>query len=240
MTLPDMIPTEPLAQKLGDIGHLGSAVGHHVINAFTAIVSNVEMLRLRGLPPTPEELSQLIDDIVHVSLEASGVARRLIDFTRPLTTPHLTSIDLDALIRTFLDEKRLQLPTYVELRTEFQGGLVPIRAQAEHLLVMLDYLLTNAIESRAGRAVIVTFRTLTDQRGWVVLEVEDDGSGMSEAILKHAVEPFFSTKPSHAGVGLSIVNGIWRRQRGTMSIRSQPDEGTMIRLCIEASGSLPS
>ena len=48
-----------------------------------------------------------------------------------------------------------------------------------------------------------------------------------------AVEPFFSTKPGHLGVGLSIANGIWRRHRGTLSIRTQPGEGTSARLCVE-------
>jgi signal transduction histidine kinase len=58
---------------------------------------------------------------------------------------------------------------------------------------------------------------------------------MDEATLVRATEPFFSTRPGHLGVGLSIANGIWRRHRGTLSIRSQPDEGTQVRLCVEPS-----
>ena len=55
---------------------------------------------------------------------------------------------------------------------------------------------------------------------------------MDGEVLRQAVEPFFSTKPAHLGVGLSIANGIWRRHRGTLSIRSQPGEGTAVRLCV--------
>jgi two-component system, NtrC family, sensor kinase len=58
---------------------------------------------------------------------------------------------------------------------------------------------------------------------------------MEETDLVRATEPFFSTKPGHPGIGLSIANGIWRRHRGTLSIRSRPDEGTLIRLCVEPS-----
>ena len=56
--------------------------------------------------------------------------------------------------------------------------------------------------------------------------------GWRARCCRQAVEPFFSTKPSHLGVGLSIANGIWRRHRGTLSIRSQPGEGTAVRLCV--------
>jgi signal transduction histidine kinase len=52
-------------------------------------------------------------------------------------------------------------------------------------------------------------------------------------VLRQAVEPFFSTKPSHLGVGLSIAKRhLAASTRGTLSIRSQPGEGTAVRLCV--------
>ena len=56
-------------------------------------------------------------------------------------------------------------------------------------------------------------------------------------VLERAIEPFFSTKPGQLGVGLSIANGIWRRHRGTLSLKSQPGEGTTVRLCVEPTAS---
>ena len=65
-----------------------------------------------------------------------------------------------------------------------------------------------------------------------MLELRDSGQGMDEATLVRAVEPFFSTKPGHLGVGLSIANGIWRRHRGTL-LDPQParrrDPGSPLR-----------
>ena len=72
-----------------------------------------------------------------------------------------------------------------------------------------------------------------DGRGWVVLEIQDSGQGMTASVLERAVEPFFTTKPGQMGVGLSIANGIWRRHRGTLSLKSAPGEGTILRLCVE-------
>jgi C4-dicarboxylate-specific signal transduction histidine kinase len=58
---------------------------------------------------------------------------------------------------------------------------------------------------------------------------------MGGETMARAIEPFFSTKPGRLGVGLTIANGIWRRHRGTLSLKSQPEDGTSIRLCVEPS-----
>ena len=59
---------------------------------------------------------------------------------------------------------------------------------------------------------------------------------MTEEVLEHAVEPFFSTKPDHPGIGLTVAKGIWRRHRGTLMIDSQPGQGTTVRLSVAAPG----
>ena len=58
---------------------------------------------------------------------------------------------------------------------------------------------------------------------------------MPPATAERAIEPFFTTKHGHLGVGLSIANGIWRRHRGTLAVFSRAGEGTKIRLCVDPS-----
>ena len=57
---------------------------------------------------------------------------------------------------------------------------------------------------------------------------------MTNEVLKRATEPFFTTKSGRSGIGLTVAHGIWRRHRGALSIESQPGEGTVIRLAVEA------
>lgn len=233
-----MTPHEPNdsvspSTHLTDVGHLGSAVGHHVINAFTAIVSNVEMLRLRPAPLTIEELYGLIDDIVGTSVAASGVARRLIDYTRPLTTPASCTVRLNEVVTIFAEARRATLPEGIHFHVELEAGPIHFPAQVNHLVNMIENLVINSIESRTSPEMVITLKTRIDHRGWYVLEVIDDGPGMTQDVLKHAIEPFYTTKPGRPGVGLSIANGIWRRHRGTMSIQSAVGVGTTIRLCVE-------
>jgi signal transduction histidine kinase len=101
---------------------------------------------------------------------------------------------------------------------------------------MLRHLISNAYEAIPKKGGVIALSTGNDARGWVVLELRDSGRGMDDTTMVRATEPFFSTKPGHLGVGLSIANGIWRRHRGTMAFRSRPDEGTEVRLCVEPTG----
>jgi signal transduction histidine kinase len=226
-------------ERLNNLGHLSAGVGHHVINAFSAIVSNAELLRLDPPLPSVADPAALAEIIVRTALEASTVARRLIDFTRPVTSidPNQaafepSTIALDRLAMEVVAEEQAVGPPEVQWQTDL-APIPPIRGHALQLRAMLRHLFSNAYEAMPGLSGTIALSLATDARGWVVLELRDSGRGMDEATLVRATEPFFSTKPGHLGVGLSIANGIWRRHRGTLSIRSQPDEGTVVRLCVE-------
>ena len=230
------IDPEIAPKALNDLSHLASGVGHHVINAFSAIVSNAELLRIKGAGNghsiDPIAITGMIIDS---AMEASTVARRLIDYTRPITTIGEERLHLDRLVADYV-EARAEADTSGITWSSFLDPVPPIRGQAGHLESMLDLLVANSMEAMtAGSPKAISFSTSLDSRGWVMLEVRDTGRGMGPEILEQAVEPFFSTKGGHLGIGLSIANGIWRRHRGTLSLRSQPGEGTSLRLCVEPS-----
>ncbi|MGE5754122.1 MAG: sensor histidine kinase [Planctomycetaceae bacterium] len=226
-------------ERLNNLGHLSSAVGHHVINAFSAIVSNVELLRLKPPLPAAIDPAALADTIIHTALDAATVARRLIDYARPVTSiepehalPGTGAVELDRLVGQVVADERRDGSPEVVWETDL-APIPPIRGHATQLRAMLGHLIANAYESMPERKGTIRLTTGTDTRGWVVLELRDSGRGMEGEILQRAIEPFFSTKSGHLGIGLSIANGIWRRHRGTLSILSRPGEGTALRLCVE-------
>ena len=233
--------TSDALERLIDLGHLSSGVGHHVINAFSAIVSNAELLRLDPPLATFADPAVLAETIIKAALEASTVARRLIDYTRTVTSiePDRAAFEpetvaLDRLVADVIAGERQSGRSGLEWETDLTP-IRPIRGHGVQLRAMIGHLLRNAYEALPPRGGTVRVSTSTDSRGWNVLEVRDGGIGMEARTLERAVEPFFSTKPGHLGVGLSIANGIWRRHRGTLSIVSQPGDGTRVRLCVEPS-----
>jgi two-component system, NtrC family, sensor kinase len=217
---------------VSELGHLASGVGHHVINAFSAVVSNAEILRLRMALPDPPDPSVLADAIIRASLDASDIARRLIDVTRPLTNVGTDEVALDALITDYIATRAGETSGTIRW-SAIAMPVPPIHGHAEYLGLMLDHLTTNSVEAARPEGIEIQLSTDLDSRGWVVLELRDTGKGMEPGVQERAVEPFFSTKSGHLGVGLSIANGIWRRHKGTLSVRSRPGEGTTVRLCVE-------
>jgi signal transduction histidine kinase len=76
----------------------------------------------------------------------------------------------------------------------------------------------------------LTFRTRMEDR-WVILEVEDTGTGMTEEVRRRCLEPFFTTNEREgSGLGLAMVYGIVKRHGGALSIKTQADLGTVVEI----------
>ena len=226
-------------ERLTDLAHLGSAVGHHVINGYAAIVSNAEILRLTAQSATPTDPVAIADIIIRTAVEASAVARRLIDYTRPETHIGEERVALDTLIVEITEAR--QADGRARCSWSVDPKPVPtIRGHADQLRAMIGHLIRNAEEGMSGTGGTISLSTAVDTRGWIALEVVDTGPGMTADVQERAVEPFFSTRNGKMGVGLSIANGIWRRHRGTLALKTRPGEGTCVRLCVDpVEGGLP-
>ncbi len=234
----DETETDPV-ERLISLGHLSSGVGHHVINALSAIVSNAELLRLKPPAATFADPAALAGTIIKTALDAATVARRLIDYTRSVTSiePDRAAFQtdrlrLDQLAAAVIDAERAGSRSEIAWESDLTP-VAPICGHEGQLRSMLNHLIRNSREALPPSGGIIRVSTSTDSRGWIMLEIRDTGLGMDSATHQRAVEPFFSSRPGHLGVGLSIANGIWRRHRGTLSIHSHLGEGTVVRLCVE-------
>jgi two-component system, NtrC family, sensor kinase len=220
------------------LGHLTSSVGHLVINAFSTIVSQGELLRTLNESAQRQslEVEERIETVIRTALDASLITRRLIELSHAWSSVDVDQpgspvleIRLDQLISDLVSAEK------AELGPAASWGLIlapipPIRGQVEPLLAMFRQIVRNAVESLPGGEGTITISTQTAPRNWLAIEIRDDGCGMHADVLEHALEPFYSTKPDHLGIGLAIARGIWRRHRGTMSVDSQPGAGTTVRL----------
>ncbi|UAY56822.1 sensor histidine kinase [Arachidicoccus terrestris] len=108
-----------------------------------------------------------------------------------------------------------------------------LKMQADRQLleqVMINLLL-NAIDAvRESPAKRVTIAGEKNQDGQTILKVKDSGKGMDEQIMERIFIPFFSTKKSGSGIGLSLCKQIMLLHKGNIQVKSTPDEGTSFRL----------
>jgi signal transduction histidine kinase len=76
----------------------------------------------------------------------------------------------------------------------------------------------------------ISVRALLDGRGRVIVDVTDNGPGITPEQLGKIFVPFYTTKPSGSGIGLSLCRGIMRMHRGTILARSNPGVETVFTL----------
>lgn len=225
--------------RQNDLAHLSSAVGHYLINAFSASVSNAELIRS---PAThsgdPKEHAVLATSIIETALSASQVARKLIDWARGTVALELREqggeprmVDLNQVVAEVVEAERPKGDGQIEWRVNL-GEIARISGDPAQLRAMIMRFAENAREALPPGGGTIEFTTQTDARDWVLLTIRDSGCGMSPEVQRRATEPFFSTKDERAGVGLTIAQVIWRRHRGALSIESRQGEGTTVRLSV--------
>jgi signal transduction histidine kinase len=106
---------------------------------------------------------------------------------------------------------------------EYAPDLPHIEAYGSELNQVWTNLIDNAIDAMNGKGEL-TLRTCHDD-GWAVVEVEDTGPGMPEAVRAHIFEPFFTTKAPGKGTGLGLNishNIVVQKHKGRVDVSSQP------------------
>ena len=151
------------------------------------------------------------------------------------------SLDLNALLREIVERParrhRAGAPT-AAVRLAL-GSVPPIWADPFYLGDALGSLLENAAEAAGpeGRVLLRTYSAGTESRPKAVVEVIDNGAGMTPEFLRDRLfRPFETTKPDGVGLGLATASQIVRFHRGTIRILSHPGGGTMVRVTFPGAG----
>jgi signal transduction histidine kinase len=105
-----------------------------------------------------------------------------------------------------------------------------VTVDAEQIKQVLLNLVINALQAmpKGGRVVL---RTLCDEKGAVVIEVEDEGGGVDPAIATRIFDPFFTTKEKGVGLGLSIAYKIVLQHGGSLTVKNS-ERGAAFRLTL--------
>jgi signal transduction histidine kinase len=119
----------------------------------------------------------------------------------------------------------------IVLETRIEPPDMELSADPGLVEEVLINLVTNAMQALAGCAEgTISVHALLDARGRVVVDVTDNGPGITAEQLGKIFVPFYTTKPSGSGIGLSLCRGIMRMHRGTILARSNPGVETVFTL----------
>ena len=232
------------SQKMEAMGQLTGGVAHDFNNLLTPIIGSLDLiLRKRGDDPM---LHRLLDGALRSAERASTLVQRLLAFARrqPLQP---APIDMVALVEGMVPLLASTLGPKIALSVTKPEVLPPAHADANQLEMALLNLAVNARDAMPeGGALHIRLALGQGEAApaplqpgaYVRLAVRDTGTGMDEATLARAIEPFFSTKGvgRGTGLGLSMVHGLASQLGGTLGLESRLDEGTTAELWLPVSG----
>jgi PAS domain S-box-containing protein len=228
------------AQKMEVLGQLTGGVAHDFNNLLTAITGNLELLERRV--KTDFATVKLVHAAQRAAERGAKLTEQLLAFSR---RQHLRPqpVDINAVVRGMSDLLARTIGPNISVHTALAADLWPALIDATQIEIALLNLVVNARDAMpVGGSVLIETRNLRSGvdplpveiagHDCLMLAVRDTGTGMSEEVRAHAVEPFFTTKEvgKGSGLGLSQVYGVAKQSGGTLAIDSAPGCGTTVRL----------
>jgi len=231
-------------QKLESLGQLTGGVAHDFNNLLMAVISNLDLAKaqLAG----NQKVLKLLDGAIAGAERGATLTKRMLAFARRQDLkPEI--VDVAELVANMTEMLARSLGPTIRIETAFPPNLPPVEADPNQLELALLNLALNARDamplggllkiSSSGQAVGPSEIPHLAAGEYVCLSVSDTGSGMDEATLKQAAEPFFTTKGlgKGTGLGLSMIDGLAAQSGGTMRLISEIDRGTTVEVWLPRS-----
>ncbi|MFN8634515.1 MAG: response regulator [Chloroflexota bacterium] len=233
-------------ERVGALGQLASGIAHDFNNALGPILGYSDLLLANPeLLTNARGAAEYLQAINTAAQGAAAVVSRLREFYRrrqngdahgPAHLPDLIAQAISLTRPRWKDQAQAAGAT-IEVAVEVEA-IPPIEANAAEIRDALVNLILNAVDALpAGGTIALRARSQPNQDGQqeAIVEVTDNGVGMSDAVRRRCLEPFFTTKGDQGtGLGLSIVHGSLRRHGGSLEIDSAVGRGTTVRLRLPA------
>jgi signal transduction histidine kinase len=228
------------ADRLASLGTLTAGLAHEIRNPLVAIKTLTQLLPERL---DDEEFRSNFLQIASGEVDRiSSLVNELLDFARP-SDPKLDLED----VNTILDGMILLVSTetkkkQINITKHYTSDLPPVQVDREQIKQVFLNILLNAIEAtRENGKIDVKTRSFIKPSGepYVQIEFTDTGSGIPEEYMEDIFNPFFTTKSTGSGLGLSISNQIIQDHKGYIHVESQLNKGSSFYINLPVNQEFP-
>ncbi len=219
-------------EKMAAIGEMGAGLAHEIKNPLASLAGSIQLLKNdSNSNPDQDKLMQII---LREADRLSTLVSNFLLFAKPPAS-RLKSIELDKVLLETIElfEKDNTCTGRISINKQISSG-IRIEMDPVHLRQVLWNLLINAAEAIEGSGSI-DIKLYFDKNKYACIEISDNGSGMSDKIMKSIFDPFFTTKKSGTGLGLSIVHSILESYDSRLDVESRENSGTNFTLKLMAS-----
>ena len=238
------------SQKMESIGRLAGGIAHDFNNILTTIMGNVDLGRVLTDPASP--VLEYLDNTMRAAESAGMLTRQLLAFSRKeMIAPRI--LDLNQVLAGMTGMLIRLLGEDVELRTQHAPNLWPALIDPGQLDQIILNLAVNGRDAMpdGGSLSLETANVILDESykarhldsspgEYVMLSISDTGTGMTQEVMAHLFEPFYTTKEmgKGTGLGLATVFGAVKQNKGLVDVYSEPGVGSTFKVFLpRATGS---
>jgi signal transduction histidine kinase len=218
-------------QQVAVADEMASLLRHELRNKFASVRSAAFYVRRRLRETDAWQADPRLEELSGIIQEEMRLANELLDqrlSLQHLFAPAPARVDAAESVRLATSCARLPSGCSVVVELDAQAGYVT--ADSSELALAVRCLVENAVDA-TGSSGTVRVRALPVASRYVI-EVEDAGSGIEESQRSVVQQPFYTTKPGHAGLGLNIAGRVAERYAGSLLFR-EASAGTIIALELE-------
>ena len=231
------------AQKMEAIGTLAGGIAHDFNNILGGIIGYAELAKMKA--PEGSNIIAYLDKMIKSSDRAADLIKQILTLSRRHKQKQ-RPVQVRHIIKETLSLLRATLPTTIEIRQDLAKDAGVVNADPTQMHQVIMNLATNAGHAmqKDGGVLEVTLANvelddLSAEKhldlaagSYLRLTVSDTGHGMTAEIMERIFDPYFTTKDTGegTGLGLSVAHGIVKTHGGTITVYSEPGEGTIFHV----------
>ncbi len=226
-----------LADRMASVATLSAGVAHEINNPLAYVVGNLDY-SLAHLGKVPEDLAEIrkaLEDARGGAVRVGQIVRDLRTFSRAGEADR-TEVDVRRALQSAVTLAQTEIRQRAQLSLEL-GPVPPVLGSAHRLGQLFLNLLVNAAQAippgNPGRNLVQATTALAPD-GRVRIEITDTGAGIAPEVLPRIFDPFFTTRAigKGTGLGLAIVHGIVTELGGEITVRSEPNGGSIFTVLL--------
>ncbi|MBW3637440.1 MAG: HAMP domain-containing histidine kinase [Armatimonadetes bacterium] len=205
-----------------DVHALMRGLVHELRNPLSAILTASSLLQSDD--NLDEESAMLLDVVQKESRRMNRILTEFSSFVKP-PHPQLATFDFAHLLRSLVRELQREavLRHSIAIHDELPATLA-VHADEIQTRQVLHHVLCNAAEAMEDGGALHFSSAVEGPTTWIC--IQDSGTGLAQGTLEHAFQPFFSTKPTSTGLGLSIARGLLRSINGDLTLEDVGHNGS--------------
>ncbi|MEW6215725.1 MAG: ATP-binding protein [Nitrospirota bacterium] len=220
------------SEKLAFTGRIAAGIAHEIRNPLTNVLMSVQQIKKGFGPESP--WAKHIEVITRNTERINYLITELLNCARPPKL-NMQSYDMHRLLEGVLESVQHDVKSQgIKVVKNFTPESPIISMDNEQMERAFSNIILNAVQAmpRGGNLTVVT----EVDGNFFEVKIEDTGEGIPEEDIIRIFDPFFSSKPSGVGLGLTICYGIIVSHGGTTEVESKPGEGTVFTIALPLGG----